>query len=123
MAIHPVTLNRRATDAGEPTNRAILDKLDDLENALELYIKEHGHEHATLDRRLGASDTATAVADLKLRNVELATLDVALLHDFKVQVQTIGASIKWIVGGSFLALLASIAALIASFGHIIQSGP
>ena len=126
MAVPPMTLARRATDHGEPTNREILDRLD-------AFIAEHRRDHAllesrlqgnadTLASRLSAVDVAAAIRQERLARLETLAPDVAQLHDFKVQVQTIGSSVKWIFGGSLIAALASIMALVATFGHIIQSG-
>jgi len=115
MAIESVTLHRRAMDAGEPTNRDILDKL-------EAFIEEHRRDHGTLDSRLAVHDTGTALQDSRIAALQRLTDEIATLHDFRVQVETIGTSVKWILGGSLLAALAAIASLIATFSHIIQSG-
>jgi hypothetical protein len=116
MCVEPVTLNRRATDRGEPTNREILD-------ALNAFIRDHEGDHKLLERRLGLSDTATAVTELKVRNIELATLDIALLHDFRVQVETISKFTRWLLGGSLIAALASMATLLMLVLHIAGGTP
>jgi hypothetical protein len=107
---------RRAADSGEPSNREILDRLD-------AFIAEHRRDHSTLDALLAANSTATAVRQERIVQLERLAVEIAPLHDFRVQVETIGASVKWILGGSLLAALASIMALVATFGHIIQTGP
>jgi hypothetical protein len=107
---------RRAADSGEPSNREILDRLD-------AFIAEHRRDHTTLDALLAANSTATAIRQERIGQLEHLAAEIAPLHDFRVQVQTIGASVKWILGGSLLAALASIMALVATFGHIIQTGP
>jgi hypothetical protein len=114
---------RRAADSGEPSNREILDRLD-------AFIAEHRRDHSTLDALLAANSTATAVRQERIVQLERLAVEIAPLHDFRVQVETIGASVKWILGGgrrgargSLLAALASIMALVATLGHIIQTGP
>ena len=107
---------RRQADSGEPSNREILDRLD-------AFIAEHRRDHSTLDSLLAANSTATAVRQERIVQLERLAVEIAPLHDFRVQVETIGASVKWILGGSLLAALASIMALVATFGHIIQTGP
>jgi len=111
-----VSFNRRATDRDEPTNRQIIDHLD-------RFIEGHDREHKDLEARLGLKSTAAAIARSDIDALQLVAVDVKALHDFRVQVETIGASVKWILGGSLLAALASIMALIATFSHIIQTGP
>ena len=105
MAVETVTFNRRATDRDEPTNRQILD-------ALNAFIREHKGDHKELEARLGMSDTAYAIRGEKIHQLELATVDVAMLHDFKVQVETIGKFTRWILGGSLIAAFAAIASLV-----------
>ena len=117
MAVAPMTLHRRATDSGEPTNRDLMLAIEKIDREFSTYVREHGADHRALQTRLGLSDTATAVSDLKLRNVELATVDVKLLHDFQVQVETLGSAIKFVIGGSLIAALAAIASLIVSLAH------
>jgi hypothetical protein len=107
---------RRQADSGEPSNREILDRLD-------AFIAEHRRDHSTLDALLAANSTATAIRQERIAQLERLGAEIAPLHDFRVQVETIGASVKWILGGSLLAALASIMALIATFSHIIQTGP
>jgi hypothetical protein len=107
---------RRAADSGEPSNREILDRLD-------AFIAEHRRDHSTLDALLAANSTATAIRQERIVQLERLAVEIAPLHDFRVQIQTIGASVKWILGGSLIAALASIMALVATFGHIIQTGP
>jgi hypothetical protein len=112
-----MTLHRRATDSGEPTNRDLMLAIEKMDREFVEYVREHSRDHGALQSRLGLSDTATAVSDVKLRNVELATLDVKALHDFRVQVETLGSAIKFVVGGSVIAALAAIASLIVSIAH------
>jgi len=116
VAVEPMTLHRRATDAGEPTNRELLE-------TLEAFIAEHRRDHQSLDRRLAEHDTASALREARLTTLQAVAEDIRPLRDFKIQVETIGASVKWILGGSLLAAIASIAALIATFSHIIQAAP
>ena len=116
MCVEAMTLNRRATDRGEPTNREIL-------TALNAFIKEHQAEHKDLETRLGLKSTAQALDRSDIDALQLMAVDIKALHDFRVQVETIGASVKWILGGSLLAALASIMALVTTLGHIIQAGP
>ena len=115
MAVETVTLNRRATDRDEPTNREILD-------ALNAFIREHEGDHKELEKRLGLSDMAYAVRSEKIHQLELATVDVALLHDFKVQVETIGRFTRWILSGSLIAALSAAASLILMIVHISGHG-
>jgi hypothetical protein len=101
----------------EPTNRAILDKLEGVEQTLETYVKEHGRDHVLIDRRFASYDTAAAVREIKEHGFELAAADVALLKKFQVQVETIGSMTRWVLGGSFIAALAAVASLIVSITH------
>jgi len=105
----------------EPTNRAILDKLEVVERTLETYVKEHGRDHVLIDRRFAAYDTAAAVREIKERGFELTATDVALLKKFQVQVETIGSMTRWVLGGSFIAALAAVASLIVSITHAVGS--
>jgi hypothetical protein len=105
----------------EPTNRAILNKLEGVEKTLETYVKEHGGDHALIDRRFAAYDTANAVREFRERGFELTAVDVAILKKFQVQVETIGTMTRWILGGSFIAALAAVASLIVSVTHAAGS--
>lgn len=107
---------RRSADTSEPTNREILDRLD-------AFIAEHRRDHSALDAQLATAATATAVRQERLGQLERLGAEIAPLHDFRIQIQTIGASVKWIFGGSLIAAFASIMALVATFGHIIQGAP
>lgn len=115
MCVEPVTLQRRATDHGEPTNREILAKLEE-------FMAEHRRDHMTIETRLASHDTAAALREARISDLQRVATEISSLHDFKVQVQTISAMTKWILGGSLLAALAAIASLVATFGHIIQAG-
>ena len=106
---------RRVTDVGEPTNRDILDKM-------EAFVNEHRRDHTALDARLAAHDTAAALRETHIAALERVATEIGPLRDFRIQVQTIGASVKWVLGGSLLAALASIAALVATFAHMLQGG-
>jgi hypothetical protein len=106
-----VTLQRRASDGGEPTNREILDKLN-------AFLDEHRRDHSVLDARINASDKAAALLDARVVVIQRMTEEIATLHDFKVQVQTIGSSVKWILGGSLLSALAAVASLLITVSHI-----
>ena len=110
------TPRRRATDADEPTNREILDKL-------EAFMAEHRRDHATLDLRLARHDVETAQREAVIGQLQSVVPEVQVLRDFRVQVETIGNMAKFMVGGSLLAALAAVASLIATFSHIIQTGP
>jgi hypothetical protein len=116
MCVEPVTLNRRATDKDEPSNRMILTRL-------EQFIAEHEHEHKDLDKRLSVQDVAAALRERSILELQRGAPEISELHDFRIQVETIGASVKWILGGSLIAALAAIASLIATFSHIVTTVP
>ena len=118
---------RRSADSGEPSNREILNRLND-------FIVQHGRDHSDLEARfasnatalacrLAASDTASAVSRTDIAALQLVVVDVKLLHDFRVQVETIGKMTRWILGGSLLAALSSIAALTISIVHAAAMQP
>ena len=129
---------RRSTDSGEPSNREILNRLND-------FIVQHGRDHSDLEARfasnavalasrsavsdtalacrLAASDTASAVSRTDIAALQLVAVDVTLLHDFRIQVETIGKMTRWILGGSLLAALSSIAALIIMIVHAAAGQP
>ena len=115
MAIEPVTLHRRATDAGEPTNREILDEL-------RAFVKEHRDDHEVLQKRLADHDTASALREQRIAGLQRLTDEIAVLHDFRIQVETISSMTRWILGGSLLAALAAIASLVATFAHVAAGG-
>jgi len=128
---------RRSTDSGEPSNREILNRLND-------FIVQHGRDHSDLEARfasnavalasrsaasdtalasrLAASDIASAVSRTDIAALQLVAVDVKLLHDFRIQVETLGKMTRWITGGSLLAALASIAAFIVMLLHIGATG-
>jgi len=110
------TPRRRATDLGEPTNREILDRLED-------FIAEHRRDHATLETRLSLHDLDSARREMSLEQLKPLVPEVQVLHDFRTEVRTIGTMTRYILGGSLLAAVAAIASLVATFGHIIQTGP
>ena len=106
-----VSLARRVTDRGEPTNRQILEHLD-------RFIEGHEHEHKDLERRLGITATAAAMERKDVDALQLVAVDVKLLRDFKIQAEMLGKMVKWVLGGSAVTALASISALIAILSHI-----
>ena len=115
MAVRLVTLNRRATDQDEPSNREILDRLD-------RFIESHDREHKDLERRIGVSDIASAVSRSDVDALKLVAVDVKLLRDFRIQVETLGRMMRWVVGGSLLAFLGSVATLIVLLSHLGATG-
>ena len=121
MSIRSMTLSRRATDAGEPSNREILDRIDDLDRRLGEYTAEHKRDHANLSEWRVGVDVGSALRQQQLNTLVPTQAEVALLHDFRVQVVTIGASVKWILGGSLVAAVAAILSVVVTFAHIIQS--
>lgn len=149
MCVESMTLARRATDHGEPTNGDIFGRLNefiaqhqkdhsDLESRLATHesklARDLALDNTALASRLAASDTAlatrlaTADTNAALRQDRLGRLEAGIpelseLHDFRVQVETIGASVKWVLGGSLIAALAAIASLVVTFAHIVQSAP
>jgi hypothetical protein len=104
---------RRATDRGEPSNREIMSKL----GVIEAYIARHTVDHNAITVRLASDDVATALCHAQLAGLMRMTDELAGLHDFRVQVQTIGASIKWVVGGSLIAAMTGIISLAMTLTH------
>ena len=132
---------RRSTDRGEPSNREILDHLetfallnqrdhDAIESRMERMMVDHatllqstqehaGVVHADLAERLGASTTDRALIHAQLAGLVRVSDEIANLHDFRVQVTTIGASIKWVVGGSLIAAVTGIISIAMTLTHAV----
>lgn len=109
----PVDPHRRATDHDEPTNRQILDRLDD-------FMAEHRRDHSKLEERLATHDVETAKREALVAQLSNVAPEVQSLREFRVEVKTASAMVKYILGGSLLAALASIVSLAATFLHAIQ---
>lgn len=104
---------RRAADHGEPSNREIMGKLE----IIEKYIARHTEDHDALSSRLASDDVSTALSHAQLVSLMRMTDEIAGLRDFRVQVTTIGSSVKWVVGGSLLTALVSIMTLVTLVAH------
>jgi hypothetical protein len=110
---------RRATDAGEPTNRELLDRIERMDRTLSSFMAEHRGDHALIDSSIGELQRGSILRDERLLNLQRLLPEVAELHDFRVQVQTLSRTAQWIFGGSLLAALASIASLVLSLSHFM----
>lgn len=110
---------RRSTDAGEPTNREILTRLEE-------FINEHRADHNALERRLNQHDMETVghVKDISAIQDVIRTIapELATLHDFRTQVMTLGTLMKVLVGTSVLGAILTVATLVSMFAHVIAEG-
>lgn len=106
--VSPEAPHRRVTDAGEPTNRELLNRLDDLTA-----------EVRDLGRRMTLQEQGAILREEKLAR---AMPEIDLDHDFRIQVQTIARMTQWIFGASLLASIAAVASLVVTLSHIFQAG-
>ena len=113
-----MTMQRRASDHGEPSNADILSRIVELEGKFDAFCQEHKGEHRDLNQMLAALQSAAILREHRLTNLEKAALEISDLHDFKIQLQTIGRMTQFIVGSSLLAAIAAVVSLIVSLSHI-----
>ena len=119
MSLHPVTLNRRATDQGEPSNREIMSSVGEMRSTLESFIIEQRAKNASVDTWRAQVDLAAGLRQNKLDNLAAATTpELQGLHDFKVKVETLTSFAKYATGGSLIAAVASIVAVIVSIAAL-----
>ena len=113
MSTAAVTLARRATDHGEPTNREIRDEIRS-------FVKEHRDDHEDLQARLAKHDMESALREARIVQLSNLTGEVSELHDFRIQVKALSEMTRWILGGSLLAAVAAIMTMVVTFAHIVQ---
>jgi hypothetical protein len=113
-----MTMQRRAADHGEPTNADIMSRIVELEGKVDAFVAEHKTEHRDLNQMLAALQSAAILREHRLTNLEKAALEISDLHDFKVQITTIGRMTQFIVGSSLLAAIAAVISLIVSLTHV-----
>lgn len=108
---------RRAADSGEPTNREILNRLED-------FMREHRSDHNALERRLNQHDMETVghVKDISAMQEVIRTIgpEMQTLHDFKVQLTAMGTLMKILIGTSVLGAVSTIVSLALVYAHLIQ---
>lgn len=117
--------HRRSSDAGEPTNAELLNRIALVSAQIDSWINEHRHDHMTLERRLATHDTASALRDHNIERligeVDHIAPEIRTLHDFQTKVETISSMLRWTFGGSLIAALAALASLVISLSHL--AGP
>jgi len=112
---------RRSTDAGEPTNRELLDRIVRIEATLDREFQEHRHDHALIDSSIAELQRGGILREERISVISKAMPELAELHDFRIQVETLSKTAQLIFGGSLLAAIAAIASLILSMSHLIGS--
>ena len=106
-------LMRRSTDAGEPTNRELLERIERLDRTMQDFMHEHSATHAELERWRNGHTTEAALRQSTLSQV---APEVAALHDMRIQVSTINGMIRWVFGASLLGALGTFVSLLHVFG-------
>lgn len=102
----------------EPTNADLLVQLERIRSDIEGAFTLHLAEHRAVDTRFATDERLVALVEERVAVLRSEMPDLRALHDFRVQMETVGSSIRWVLGGSLLAALAGIASLVATFGHI-----
>ena len=109
---------RRPGDPGEPTNRELMDRIQRIENTLDKVFTEHTTTHQLIDSSIAELQRGAILREERLSVIAKAMPEIAELHDFRVQVQTLSKTAQMIFGGSLLAAIAAIASLILSLSHL-----
>jgi GTP1/Obg family GTP-binding protein len=114
---------RRATDAGEPTNRELLDYIQRIDRTLERFTVEHRAEHRALDSCVNELQRDAIIREERVAAIAREMPELDALHDFRIQVQTLTKTAQWIFGGSLLAAVAAIVSLVLSIAHYLGDMP
>jgi len=110
---------RRSTDQGEPTNRELLDRIQKVEALLDRVFAEHRSDHSLIDSSIAELQRGAILREERMNVIAKAMPEIAELHDFRIQVETLAKISQLIFGGSLLAAVASIASLILSLSHFM----
>ena len=110
---------RRPGDSSEPTNRELLYRIVRIEHTLDKVFAEHGNTHGLIDSSIAELQRGAILREERIGVISRAMPEIAELHDFRVQVQTLSKTAQWIFGGSLLAAIAAIASLILSLSHLL----
>lgn len=117
-----MTMQRRAADRGEPTNADILRRIESIETKLDDLTKAYREEQAEQDKVLAALQSAAILREHRLVTLEGKAIEIGTLHDFKVQLETMGRMTRFVVGGSVMTFIAAVISLIVSLAHVGAGG-
>lgn len=112
---------RRTTSPEEPSNRELMDRIERVERSLDKVLIEHTATHALIDSSIGALQRDAVLREERLSVVQRAMPEIAELHDFRVQVETLSKTAQLVFGGSLLAAIAAVASLVISLSHLFGS--
>lgn len=116
-------MTRRSTDAGEPTNRELLDRIVRIEQTLDKAFAEHRGDHKLIDSSIEELQRGAIIREERLTVIAKALPEIGELHDFRIQVKTLASTAQLIFGGSLLAAIAAVASLILSLSHLLSGTP
>lgn len=116
--VSPVTPQprRRMADGSylpaEPSNAEIMGRIDELSSRLDGWVADHRQDHAALERSLAGCQTAAVLRQRSIDDLERLRPEVASLHDWRIEMQSMGRFVKAAFGASLLSALLAMLSLV-----------
>ena len=113
-------MSRRSTDGDEPTNREVVDRVNDMRRALDAFIAEQRAKNDAVDAWRATHDVTSALRQQEIDGLATVTPQLATLHDFQVRVETLTLFVKYATGGSLIAAVVGVASLVVAIIALSQ---
>ena len=108
-----VTMSRRSTDAGEPSNRELKESIDGLAGEFRSWVAEHRRDHARDDARQSARDVQDALRDERVKGLGELVPRVDGLEKWQTAMEAYGRLLRLVIGTSLLGALVAVIDIIS----------